>query len=291
MQGALTLARRSLGQTWPNPAVGCVLVRGGRVIGRGSTARTGRPHAETEALAMARARGHDTTGGNGLCDAGALRSSRTHAALRPGAGRCGHRPASSARSWTPTPASRAAGFEALRGAGISVDIGLMSADARAVERGLPQPYRARQAACPPQARDDAGRQGSRPAPARAAGSPAPPARRVVHLMRARSDAILVGAATARADDPMLDCARACLADRAPVRIVADAGLSLSLTSRLAASAAKIPTWILHRHGAPTERHDALPRPSGSSSSRHVPPANAWMLARPSSRSLIAVSPG
>src|SRR4030095_5530460 len=60
MAAALSLAARNLGQTWPNPAVGCVIVdAAGHVVGRGFTQRGGRPHAETEALKMAgeRARG------------------------------------------------------------------------------------------------------------------------------------------------------------------------------------------------------------------------------------------
>src|SRR6516162_11756186 len=50
MRAALALARRGLGTVWPNPAVGCVLVNEGRVVGRGWTQPGGRPHAETEAL-------------------------------------------------------------------------------------------------------------------------------------------------------------------------------------------------------------------------------------------------
>ena len=53
MDHALALARRGLGNTWPNPAVGCVLVRDGRVVGRGWTQPGGRPHAEVRALAQA----------------------------------------------------------------------------------------------------------------------------------------------------------------------------------------------------------------------------------------------
>ena len=56
MESALALARRSLGRTWPNPAVGMVIVRDGRALGRGATAPGGRPHAETVALAHARER-------------------------------------------------------------------------------------------------------------------------------------------------------------------------------------------------------------------------------------------
>ena len=53
MRAALALARRSLGRTWPNPAVGCVIVKDGRVIARGRTQEGGRPHAEADALAHA----------------------------------------------------------------------------------------------------------------------------------------------------------------------------------------------------------------------------------------------
>ena len=54
MRAALALARRSRGRTWPNPAVGCVIVRDGRIIARGRTRDGGRPHAEADAIANAR---------------------------------------------------------------------------------------------------------------------------------------------------------------------------------------------------------------------------------------------
>ena len=53
MRAALTLGQRGQGRTWPNPAVGCLIVKDGLVIGRGVTAPSGRPHAETQALAQA----------------------------------------------------------------------------------------------------------------------------------------------------------------------------------------------------------------------------------------------
>src|SRR5579863_599781 len=61
MRAALTLARRGLGNVWPNPAVGCVLVKDGEVVGRGWTQPGGRPHGETEALARAGERAHGAT--------------------------------------------------------------------------------------------------------------------------------------------------------------------------------------------------------------------------------------
>src|SRR5215470_14061167 len=53
MRAALALARRGLGEVWPNPTVGCVIVKEGRVVGRGWTQPGGRPHGETEAIARA----------------------------------------------------------------------------------------------------------------------------------------------------------------------------------------------------------------------------------------------
>ena len=61
MGRALALARRGLGQVWPNPAVGCVLVKDGAIVGRGWTQKGGRPHAETEALKRAGAAARGAT--------------------------------------------------------------------------------------------------------------------------------------------------------------------------------------------------------------------------------------
>ena len=78
MRAALALARRGLGNTWPNPSVGCVVVKDGRVVGRAVTAPGGRPHAEPVALDMA---GDGRAGCDGLCHAGAVLPLGPHAAL------------------------------------------------------------------------------------------------------------------------------------------------------------------------------------------------------------------
>ncbi|MEI9982655.1 MAG: hypothetical protein WDN69_05255 [Aliidongia sp.] len=98
MRMALALARRGLGLVAPNPAVGCVLVRDGTIVGRGWTQPGGRPHAETEALRRA---GAAARGRHRLCHARALRPSRPDPRLRRGADRGRHCAFASSRSRIP----------------------------------------------------------------------------------------------------------------------------------------------------------------------------------------------
>ena len=255
MQSALTLARRAVGRTWPNPAVGCVIVQDGRVIGRGVTEAGGRPHAETQALDHARALGSSTEGATVYvtlepCAHQGRTPPCVQALIQAGITRvvC---PISD-----PDPRVAGRGFTALRAAGVTVDTGLMADQARAVNAGfLARIERGRPHLVLKLAATLDGRIATRTGESRWITGPL--ARRVVHLMRARSDAILVGAGTARADDPMLDVRDLGMTDRHPVRIVADASLSLPLTGRLAATARQIPTWILHRPDPPRERLEAL----------------------------------
>jgi diaminohydroxyphosphoribosylaminopyrimidine deaminase/5-amino-6-(5-phosphoribosylamino)uracil reductase len=83
------------------------------------------------------------------------------------------------------------------------------------------------------------------------------ARRRAHLLRASHDAVMVGVGTAVADDPELTCRLPGMTDRHPVRIVVDPGLRLSLTARLIATAATVPTWIITREGGDPTRHDGF----------------------------------
>ncbi len=258
MRLALGLARRRIGQVAPNPAVGAVIVRDGIVLGRGATAKGGRPHAEVIALEQAARR-----------DNGALlRGATAYVTLEP----CAHHgktpPCADALIAAgiarlvcpiedPDPRVSGKGFARLREAGVRVEIGLMAAEAIEVNAGfLMRQTTGRPHVTLKMAATLDGRIATQTGESRwITGAEA---RARVHLMRAQADGILVGAGTARADDPMLDIRLPGLWP-APVRIVADGALSLPLTGRLVATAGKQPLWVLHRKGAPADRAEALRR--------------------------------
>ena len=241
MRTALTLARRGLGQVWPNPAVGCVIVKDGRLAGRGWTQPGGRPHAETVALAQA---------------GDAAKGATVYVTLEP----CSHHgktpPCADALIGAgvervvcaledPDPHVSGNGFAKLRDAGIKLDLGLLNDEAVDVNRGfLLHRTLGRPMVTLKMAASLDGRIATKSGESRWITGEA--ARHAVHLMRAEHDAVLIGAGTALADDPMLDTRLSGMAGTSPVRVIADSGLSLSLNSRLAVTADKIPTWICHR---------------------------------------------
>ncbi len=257
MRAALDLARRGLGTTWPNPSVGCVIARDGVVLGRGATRPGGRPHAEQEALAQARAR----FGAQALQGATAwvsLEPCAHHGRTPPCADALAH--AGIARVVStfedPDPRVQGRGFAALRAAGLRVDVGVLAEEARALNAGfLTRLAQGRPFVTLKLAASLDGRIAHETGESR--WITGPQARARVHLMRARADAVLIGAGAARADDPMLDVRLPGLEARRPVRVVADGGLSLSLMSRLARSAGAAPLWLLHRRGAERARREAL----------------------------------
>ncbi|MEM7546889.1 MAG: bifunctional diaminohydroxyphosphoribosylaminopyrimidine deaminase/5-amino-6-(5-phosphoribosylamino)uracil reductase RibD [Pseudomonadota bacterium] len=228
MAAALALAHRGLGQVWPNPAVGCVIVQDGHLVGRGWTQPGGRPHAETMALAQAGA---------------AAKGATAYISLEP----CAHHGktppcadaligASIARIVAPMedPDPRVAGkgFDRLRAAGMTVDTGLMIAEAEAANAGfLARQRRGRPWLTLKMAATLDGRIATRTGDSQ--WITGPEARARVHLMRAHHDAVMVGTGTARADDPRLDVRLPGLTGRHPVRVVLDAALSLPDTCQLA----------------------------------------------------------
>lgn len=244
---ALTLGRRGQGNCWPNPAVGCVIVHDGRIVGRGWTQPGGRPHAETVALAQA---------------GEASRGATAYVTLEP----CAHHgetppcaealiAAGVARVVAPLadsdPRVSGQGFEMLRRHDIAVTTGVMADEAARDHAGFfLRTEQGRPLVTLKLAASLDGRIATATGESR--WITGPEARRAVHAMRARHDAVMVGAGTARADDPSLTV-RDLGIDRHPVRVVVSRHLDLPLLSRLARSAAGIPLWLCHGHDADAER--------------------------------------
>jgi diaminohydroxyphosphoribosylaminopyrimidine deaminase/5-amino-6-(5-phosphoribosylamino)uracil reductase len=253
MGAALALARRGLGLTWPNPTVGCVIGREGVVLGRGATRPSGRPHAEQVALDDARAR-HG---------AEALVGATAWVTLEP----CAHHgrtppcvdalvAAGIARVVVavgdPDPRVDGRGFARLREAGVALAIGCRASEAEALQAGfLSRIRRGRPHLTLKLATTLDGRIATGTGESRWITGVASRAR--AHLMRATSDAVLVGRGTVAADDPMLDVRLPGLEARRPARVVMDGGLALDPASRLCQTAGDQPVWVVHAPDADAAR--------------------------------------
>ena len=234
MDVALRLGRRALGTTAENPAVGCVIVNEGRVLGVGWTRPGGRPHAETEALRMA---------------GEAARGATAYVTLEP----CAHHgrtpPCAEALAQAgiaqvvsaiedPDPRVSGGGHAILRKAGIAVEVGVGAAEARRDLAG----FLTRIISKRPQvilklalSADDKIAAG--PGQRTAITGPESAAR--VHLLRAQCDAILVGMGTVVADDPGLTCRLPGLEQRSPRPFVMSRSRDLPPHSRLAKRGAEV----------------------------------------------------
>ncbi len=238
MAHAVRLSRRALGNTAENPPVGCVIVQGGMPVGLGWTATGGRPHAETEALAMAGEAARGATAYVTLepCAHHGRTPPCADALVRAGIGRV------VVAVTDPDPRVSGKGLERLEAAGIEVGTGLCEEQARRVLAGfLSRIERGRPHVLLKLAVSADGRIAAEPGRPTAITGPEALAR--AHLMRARSDAILVGAGTVKADDPSLTCRLPGLEDRSPVRIVLDDDLSIPEDCRLVATSDRVPMWI------------------------------------------------
>jgi diaminohydroxyphosphoribosylaminopyrimidine deaminase / 5-amino-6-(5-phosphoribosylamino)uracil reductase len=238
MGAALALARRGLGNVWPNPTVGCVLTNGGRVVGRGWTQPGGRPHAETEALARA---------------GDAARGATAYVTLEP----CSHHAktppcaealiaAGIARAVVacrdPDPRVDGRGIEKLRAAGIEIVEGVMCGEAEALNAGFFLRIRENR---PFVTLKLAGSLDMRIATSSGESKwiTGEASRARAHLLRAEHDAVMAGSGTVLADDPALDARLPGLADPRRVRVVADGRLRVR-------TARAQPTWILTREDGP-----------------------------------------
>jgi diaminohydroxyphosphoribosylaminopyrimidine deaminase/5-amino-6-(5-phosphoribosylamino)uracil reductase len=252
MQLALTLGRRGLGNAWPNPAVGAVVVKDGIVVGRGWTQPGGRPHAEVEALRRA---GEAARGGT------------IYATLEP----CSHHgqtppcvdaivAAGVARVVSaledPNPKIAGQGHARLRANGVEVESGVCTNEARRAHAGHirrvrdGRPHVTLKLAV--SADGKAGLPGRKPA-----AITGEVARERVQQLRAMNDAILTGIGTVLADDPQLNVRLPGMEQRSPVRVVLDSDLRLPPTSRLAVSAARTLNWTFTSDMALQEKERAL----------------------------------
>jgi diaminohydroxyphosphoribosylaminopyrimidine deaminase/5-amino-6-(5-phosphoribosylamino)uracil reductase len=250
MELALTLGRRGLGRTWPNPAVGTVVVKDGLILGRGWTQPGGRPHAETEALVRA---------------GEAARGATLYVTLEP----CSHHgrtppcadaivSAGIARVVSalvdPNPSVAGAGHWRLAEQGIVVEVGIGADEARHIHAGHirrmrdGRPHVMLKLAV--SADDKVALSGRRPAAITGTRS-----RNRVHLMRSMHDAVLTGIGTVLADDPVLTCRLPGM--HSPVRIVLDASLRLPPKCRLVASVGQAPLWVVADESVASDREHAL----------------------------------
>lgn len=253
MRAALSLGRRWLGTTAPNPAVGAILVRKGVVVGRGATRSGGRPHAEIEALRQA---GENARGATLYVT---LEPCSHHGRTPPCAEAIIAAGVSRVVSALEDADSRVSGegHRKLREAGISVEVGLCEEEARRANLGhILRVTRGRPMVTLKIAETADGF---------AAGGDHDPRLRItglaanhrVQIMRAQHEAIMIGAGTARADDPLLTVRLPGMEDRKPLRVVLDTQASLSLRSRLVATARVWTTLVIAGEGAPESAVQSL----------------------------------
>ncbi|MEM9851698.1 MAG: bifunctional diaminohydroxyphosphoribosylaminopyrimidine deaminase/5-amino-6-(5-phosphoribosylamino)uracil reductase RibD [Pseudomonadota bacterium] len=243
MAHALALGARGVGSVWPNPAVGCVIVRAGRVVGRGWTQPGGRPHAEVRALKQAGALAKGATAYVTLepCAHHGKTGPCTDALIAAGVVRV------VTAVEDPDPRVSGRGHARLRAAGVDLTTDVMADAAREAHAGFfSRLVTGRPTLTLKLASSFDGRIATATGESQWITGPA--ARRVVHAMRARHDAVLVGGGTARADDPTLTV-RGLGAGRQPVRIVASRHLNLPRQSRLTATIDQGPVWLVHDAGA------------------------------------------
>jgi len=252
MMAALALASRGLGRVAPNPAVGCVLVRDGILVGRGWTQPGGRPHAETEALRRA-----------GSAAAGAT----AYVTLEPCAHHGSTPPCADAliaagvsrivvaiEDSDPRVAGR--GLDRLRAAGIRVEVGPCAEEARQlnagflkrVEHGVPLVTLKLATTLDGKIATHTGESQWITGPA---------ARGLGHMLRRQHDAVMVGSGTVLADDPALTVRLPGLADPPPLRIVVDGRLRTPLTAQLVRTAKQVPTVIVTHAGVDPPRARAF----------------------------------
>jgi diaminohydroxyphosphoribosylaminopyrimidine deaminase/5-amino-6-(5-phosphoribosylamino)uracil reductase len=256
MASALRLGRRNLGQTYPNPAVGAVIVQhekdGPVVVGRGWTSVGGRPHAEANALAEAGDRAKGATAYVTLepCSHQGRSTPCADALIAAGVARVVY------ALPDPDPRVSGEGHRKLAEAGIEVTPGVLAQAASEAHAGhVSRVTRGRPHLTLKLAVSADGMIGRRAGERMIITSP--PSLQVVQGMRAEADAMMIGIGTALVDDPRLNVRLAGMASRSPARIVLDSTARLPLDSRLVQSARELPLILIVGPEAPAARRDSL----------------------------------
>ena len=252
---ALRMADRGNGDTAPNPSVGAVIADAttGEIIARATTARGGRPHAETIAIAAAGDRARGTTiyvtlepcshqGRTGPCADAIIAAGINRAVVA---------------IEDPDPRVSGRGLDRLRAAGIEVERGVGAAEARWLTRGhIVRITERRPFVTLKLALDNSGAiaRGTGSAPVWVTGEIS---RAHGLLLRAQSDGILVGSATVRDDDPELTCRLPGLFDRSPVRVILSKSLDVPANAKLVRTAGDVPVWIFTEASADPARRSEI----------------------------------
>src|SRR3954470_16007193 len=216
MQAALALGRRGLGTTWPNPSVGCVIVREGCVVGRATTASGGRPHAEPTALAMAgeQARGSTVYVTLEPCNHWGRSPPCTDALIQSGVVRV------VIGATDPDPRVDGTGIARLRAAGIEVITGVLGNEALDTLAGfVTRITQGRPMVTLKLATTLDGKIAT--ATGESQWITKAPARKATHALRGRHDAVMVGVGTVLADTPDLTCRIPGFRGLPNVRVIAD----------------------------------------------------------------------
>jgi diaminohydroxyphosphoribosylaminopyrimidine deaminase / 5-amino-6-(5-phosphoribosylamino)uracil reductase len=248
MASALALGRRNLGLTAPNPSVGALIVKDGAVVGRGWTGAGGRPHAEVLALKQA----------GGLAVGATLYVTLEPCAHHGVTPPCVESIVSAGISRVvsaledPNPRVAGQGHEYLRQSGIELLVGVGAAMARLDHMGhiLRMTHHRPMVTLKLAQTADGYAAGATYDPRLHITGPVADA--FTHVQRALHDAIMIGAGTAREDDPLMTVRLPGIDNRSPLRIVLDTKLSLSPRSRLASTAHDKPLLIITREDIPDE---------------------------------------